>query len=113
MSCKCTYFIYQYISLPSGISCGFKVEILILEIQLFMQFMIDLSLGFQKEKEKSVWETLPEQGFFIASVDNLNMLQTHCAVYCSDQKQLSRDNYPVSLARPIYNIAANLHGRCY
>ena len=39
----------------------------------------------QKERERSVWDSLPQNVFSVASVDNFNMLQSHAAVYCGDQ----------------------------
>lgn len=41
----------------------------------------------EKQREKCIWESLPENTFSIASVDNFDMLQSHATVYCGDQQR--------------------------
>ena len=70
---------------------GFRTLIIILN-QLGVAASADTYDRFvtcvsEKQREKSIWESLPENTFSIASVDNFDMLQSHAAVYCGDQQR--------------------------
>ena len=39
----------------------------------------------ETERERGVWDALPQHTFTVASVDNFDMLQSNAAVYCGDQ----------------------------
>ena len=41
----------------------------------------------EHQRQKKVWDDIPEDTFTIASVDNFDMLQSYSAVYCGDQQR--------------------------
>lgn len=40
-----------------------------------------------EQRCKQVWDYIPKNTFTMATVDNYDMLQSHAAVYCGDQKR--------------------------
>ena len=50
----------------------------------------------EKERQLCMWDHLDHHTFTVASTDNLDILQSHAAVYCGDQ---SRSYYWLGMAK--------------
>ena len=57
----------------------------------------------QAQKSQGVWSELPRQTFTIASVDNVDFLQSNVAVYCGDQSR-SYHGTTIQVVQPVPSI---------